>query len=217
MTIRKLWPGLTGVLLAALFGFLNMARLPTRVAIHWGFHGEVNGWSSRNAFLWLMPGIAVVVAVILAVAPRVDPRYRNFPKHADSYWLVANVVLLFLAATHVVMIGYNLGWPVDLPRLLGGGAGLLFIVMGNVLTRIRPNWIFGIRTPWSLTSEAAWRASHRVGGYLFVIAGIATLLAAVLVPSLVVAALLVGLGIATLAAVITSYVVWKNDPAAHNA
>ncbi|WP_243123893.1 SdpI family protein [Thermaerobacter sp. FW80] len=29
--------------------------------------------------------------------------------------------------------------------------------------QVRPNFFFGIRTPWTLSSEAVWRKTHRAG------------------------------------------------------
>ena len=67
---------------------------------------------------------------------------------------------------------------------LFGIFGLLFIGLGNYLPRVRPNFTFGIRTPWTLASEEVWRRTHRASGPVFVAAGIATLIAALFATSL---------------------------------
>jgi uncharacterized membrane protein len=211
--IRKLWPGLAATAAAAVFGILRLHDLPPMVASHWGVHGEVNGYMSRTALVMLMPAIGLVVAAVLAFAPRLDPRYRNFPLHAGSYWLVANAVLAFLAGTHVLIVGYNLGWPINLTRIMGIGSGLLFIILGNVMTRVRPNWIFGIRTPWTLSSDLAWRQTHRLGGYLFVVSGIAVIATGVLWPASTFAVLLTGSLLSAGIAIVWSYFAWRRDPA----
>jgi uncharacterized membrane protein len=210
--IRKLWPGILANLLAAAYGLAMLHRLPERVASHWGAHGEVNGCSSRLVLILMVPLISLVTAVLLAYAPRLDPKRRNFPMHADSYWVVTNAVLVFLAATHVMLIGFNLGWKLDINFVMGIGLGVLFVVLGNVLTRVRPNWIFGIRTPWTLSSELSWRETHRVGGYAFVGAGLIVLLAALIRPRAVFVVMTVGIGLVAVLSIVWSYVVWKRDP-----
>jgi uncharacterized membrane protein len=45
-------------------------------------------------------------------------------------------------------------------------------LIGNILGRIRFNYFFGIRTPWTLANEEVWRRTHRFGGPIFMIAGI---------------------------------------------
>ncbi len=210
--IRKLWPGILLNLAAALFGGAMMSRLPQRVASHWGADGAVNGYSSRVMLVLLVPLLSLVMAVVLAYAPMLDPKRRNFPMHADAYWVVTNAVLIFLAALHVMIIGFNLGWPININLVMGIGLGLLFIILGNMLTRVRPNWIFGVRTPWTLSSDLSWRETHRVAGYGFVVAGIASLMTALLAPKGVLVVVLIGVGGSALLSVVWSYIAWKRDP-----
>ena len=210
--IWKLWPGILLNIAAAAFGLAMMHRLPERVASHWGADGAVNGYSSRVMVVLLVPLLALVMAVVLAYAPMLDPKRRNFPMHADAYWVVTNVVLIFLAAVHLMVIGFNLGWPMDINLGMGIGLGVLFIVLGNLLTRVRPNWIFGVRTPWTLSSDLSWRETHRVAGYGFVAAGLAALITGFLAPKIVFIVVIVGIGGSALLSVIWSYFAWKRDP-----
>ena len=210
--IRKLWPGIVLNLVAALFGLAVMGRLPEQVASHWDAHGAVNGYSSRLVLVLLVPLMSLVMAVVLAYAPTLDPKRRNFPLHAGAYWVVTNVILAFLAMMHVLLIGFNLGWPMNINLVLGIGLGILFIVLGNLLTRVRPNWIFGVRTPWTLSSDLSWRETHRVAGYGFVVAGVVTLITGFVAPKSVLIVMLVCIGIAATASIVWSYVAWKRDP-----
>lgn len=210
--MRKLWPGLLANLAATVFAVSSYSRLPERVASHWDMNGAVNGTMSRFWLVLLMPVLALVLAASLTIAPKLDPKRRNFPLHAGAYWVVTNAVLLFLALVHVLVIGYNLGWPIQLQVVMMPGLGLLFIVIGNVLTRVRPNWIFGIRTPWTLSSEVSWRETHRIGGYGFVVAGVAVVIASIVAPAIAIYVMIIGVSIATLLAVVWSYVAWKHDP-----
>ena len=56
--------------------------------------------------------------------------------------------------------------------LISAGIGLIFIFIGNYMPRIRPNYTFGIRLPWTLANETVWYKTHRVGGALLMAAGI---------------------------------------------
>ncbi|HEY3935256.1 MAG TPA: SdpI family protein [Gemmatimonadales bacterium] len=210
--IRKLWPGIALNLLALAFGLTMVDRLPARVASHWGMNGEVNGWMSRGKLVAFMPAMALVMAVILSIAPRLDPERRNFPLHAGAYWIVTNAVLGLLAVVDVLIVGFNLGWKIDIGSIIGFGIGGLFILLGNLLTRVRPNWIFGIRTPWTLSSDRSWRETHHVGGYAFVATGLAAVLTAIARPRAATIVLIVGVSASALFSVVWSYFVWKNDP-----
>lgn len=47
----------------------------------------------------------------------------------------------------------------------------LFLVIGNVMGKLRPNYTVGIRTPWTLANDRVWDQTHRFGGKTFVFAG----------------------------------------------
>jgi uncharacterized membrane protein len=54
--------------------------------------------------------------------------------------------------------------------------GLLFIFIGNLSPKFKPNYFVGIRTPWTLANEDVWKKTHRFGGKVFVITGLLLLL-----------------------------------------
>ena len=78
--------------------------------------------------------------------------------------------------------------------------------------KIRPNWLVGIRTPWTLTSKESWVKTHRVGGWTFVLVGLVVIvsLALPVAPALVISLGALVLGLAW--TVIYSYLVWRKDP-----
>ncbi len=58
------------------------------------------------------------------------------------------------------------------------GVGALLIVLGNYMPKIKPNYFIGIRTPWTLESEAVWNKTHRLGGKVFIAMGMLSMLTA---------------------------------------
>jgi uncharacterized membrane protein len=122
-------------------------------------------------------------------------------------------VLVFLAALHVFLIGTNLGWAVPFNQVLGVGIGLLFLVLGNYITRVRQNWFMGIRTPWTLSSERSWRETHRIGGRLFMAGGLFLVVAALVNRHLPGWVILVAVAVPSVIALVISYVEWRADQA----
>jgi len=94
--------------------------------------------------------------------------------------------------------------------------GLVFVVIGSYMGKIRSNYFFGIRTPWTLSSELSWNKTHQLGGKLFVVQGFLFMAGASVFTGKVWVYLLVGSSL-VLAAVlmIYSYFIWKGDPEAH--
>ena len=106
------------------------------------------------------------------------------------------------------------GSPLDVNLVLSVATGLLFIVIGNVLGKVRSNFMFGVRTPWTLSSDLSWNKTHRLVGRLFVLLGLATIVVGVVGGTTAfVVVLLGGIGVVLVVAFVYSYQVWKSDPA----
>ena len=209
--MRRRWFGLVVAALAALASVWAYPRLPETVATHWNLRGVPDAYSPRFWALAMMPLVMFAMTGVFAVLPKMDPRRENYAKFIDSYWLIANAILVFMGVAHVLILANGLGYFLQVDRLLPLGVGLLFAFLGNYLTRIEPNWFIGIRTPWTLSSDTVWRKTHRTGGWLFVIGGMVIAAGAfaprgALLP-LFVATLIVVAGIP----VVQSYVLWKRE------
>jgi hypothetical protein len=105
----------------------------------------------------------------------------------------------------------GLGYTVRIDRLMRLGIGLLFVVIGNYLTRVEPNWFVGIRTPWTLSSDKVWRKTHRTGGWLMVIGGLAFALGAFLPPGALLPLLIATIVVVAVFPIVQSYVLWKRE------
>jgi uncharacterized membrane protein len=210
--MRKSLVGLAALLASLVFALAEYSRLPSRVAVHWNVHNHVDRYGPKWSVL-LMPVIGAIVFPALAyLLPRIDPHHSNYAKHEGSYWIVWNAVMVVIAGVEVFMVGAALGWQSKIEFGVPLLIGLLFLVIGNVMGRFRPNWFIGVRTPWTLSSEEVWRKTHRLAARTFVVAGIAIVAAAFLpydwtkFASLVVAAV-----VAALVPTVYSYVEWRRE------
>lgn len=103
----------------------------------------------------------------MLLIPRVNPRRDSYTKHWKAYLLIITVLMLFLIALHWVTIAIALGVGISVQTFICLAMAVLFAVIGNVLPQARPNYTFGIRTPWTLADEDVWHGTHCVGGYVF--------------------------------------------------
>ena len=209
--MRNRWFGYWVIVVAATISLLVLPTRPARVAVHFNAAGQPNGYGSRLEAVLLLPLVMAGLRGLFAVLPRIDPRGENYRKFGDTYWLLVNGLLLFLGAVHVALLAYALGAPVRIDRVIAAGLGLLFIVLGNYLTRVEPNWFVGIRTPWTLSSESVWHRTHRLGSRVFVAGGVLCVLT-VFLPTAVAFPVLAGTTLVTaLVPVVMSYVLWKQE------
>lgn len=185
---------------------------PGRFPVHWGPSGEVDRYGGRIEGLLLMPAIAVAIYLLMLFVPRLDPGRMNYAKFAGAWYTMRASSLALLALLYAVTLLSARGVPIDMPRFIGLAVGAMFFVMGNVLGKLRPNWFFGVRTPWTLSSKLSWNKTHRLAGWVFVLGGL-LLMAAGLVGTptamgIAFAVLMAGV----LGAVTYSYFVWRSDP-----
>ena len=185
------------------------------VPIHWGPDGTVNGTAPKSIGLLLLPLLATGVAVVLAFLPRFEPRRANLERSGKAYGAVWVAVLLLLAGIQALVVATALGATVDISRLTLFGIGLLYLVIGNYLPKVRPNYMMGIRTPWTLTSDLAWAKTHRIGGRLFVLEGLVFIAMGVIgvSPEALLVVLIGGIVLLLVVLFAYSYRVWKTDPA----
>lgn len=183
------------------------ARVPT----HWNARGQVDGYADKPIGLLLLPGLSILVVVLFAVVPRVDPRRANILRSGRAYNAVRIGTLLFFLAIHVAAVFSALGRSVDMALIVSTAVGLLLILMGNYMGKIRTNFMFGIRTPWTLTSEVAWNKTHRRGGKLFVLCGLLFFLGGIFAPDQVIFVSVGALLAVVVYLFIYSFAVWKQD------
>ena len=208
--MRKWYPRLL-VGLAAGFSAAMYPKLPAEIPSHWDQHGAINGTMSRAWGVWLMPVVLLAMAIILPRLPDIDPRRENYDKFRPSYDLVIDAIMTLIAILHVAMLGAGAGWPVPMERLAPLMVGAMMVVIGNVMPRARPNWLFGIRTPWTLTNDRVWERTHRLGGFLFVAAGILLAIAALVVPGAFLPVIIVCVVAAAIIPVVYSYFAWRQE------
>jgi immunity protein, SdpI family len=191
---------------------LVWTRLPDRVPVHWDAHGTVNGYGSRFAGALMLPAAMLGLWLLLRVLPRIDPRRANYAKFADTYDLIVNSLVALFLVMHLALLASALGWPVSMERVAPVLVGLQFLILGNALPRARPNWWFGIRTPWTLSNDRVWARTHRVAGYLLAGAGAVLLLIGAFAPTSLAFALGVGAVVAaSVGSLVYSYFAWRQE------
>ncbi len=208
--MRKWYPAIP---IAAALAFTAYAfqRLPLRVATHWDIHGQPNGYSGRAVAAILLPAIMVALWGALRGLPLIDPRRANYVKFQGTYDLAINAIVTLMLLVHVSILGRALGWPIPIDRVAPAIVGAMLLVLGNVLPRARPNWWFGIRTPWTLSNDNVWTRTHRVGGYLMTAAGAVVLLGVPLPHAWSLGVLVGAIAVSSLGSLVYSYFAWREE------
>lgn len=182
------WSKLTKLPIAIIAGMFLLgaalySRLPATIPRHWGISGAPDAWSPKTPMsVFALPLLALGLYVLLIFVPRIDPKRRNLLKSVHAYNIVIDIVIGLEALVYVVTLVAAFTPKFDASRVIIAGVGVLLMVIGNYMASVRQNWTFGIRYPWTLSDEVVWKRTNRLGGYLFVGAGAATLVSALLPP-----------------------------------
>ena len=209
--MRSRWFGFVIAALAVALSVWAYPRLPPTVATHWSLNGTPDGYSSRGWALSIIPIVLLLMTGLFNVLPKIDPRHENYAKFLGSYWLIANAVIAFMLVAHALIVAAGLGFSVKIDRLMPLGLGLLFVFLGNYLTRVEPNWFVGIRTPWTLSSDTVWRKTHRTAGWLMVLGGLLVAACAFLPHRAFLPLFVTAILIMAVIPIVQSYLLWKRE------
>lgn len=155
--------------------------LPQALVTHWDASGRPDGAAGKSwALLSLMPAAGALVALLLFALPAFDPIDKGYKDFRKEYDAMIILLVAFFCLMQGVTLALNLGLRLDLGRFLAPAVGLLFFGLGTLMPGFKRNWFAGIRTPWTLSSDAVWKKTHEHGGVVFRLIGILACFGAVL-------------------------------------
>lgn len=208
---RSLLVSLVFFVIAVVVAVWLYPRLPNQVPTHWNYDGQVNGSMPR---FWgaAMPALMILgLAVLTWLLPVISPRRFEIKPFAHVYVMLMLAIQGLMLVLGLATLLFAVGYPVAMPKVAMLGTGALFLILGNYMGKLRKNFFIGIRMPWTLASDAVWERTHRLGGWLFMLAGLLVIVVTLAdaPPWLAIALLLA----AAFIPAIYSFVIYKCPPA----
>ena len=210
--MRKWYP-IVLITAAIVVSAIVYPRLPDRVPTHWNMHGQIDGYGPKWISTLLLPLVLAGMWGLMRVLPTIDPRRDNYAKMQDTYDLVVNLILTMVTTLHLLLLAGTMGSRVPFIRLMPAVVGVFFVAIGNLLPRAKPNWWFGIRTPWTLSNDRVWERTHRVGGYVMTLIGVLAIVSSFFAAEVAFVTFIVVAGAMSLGLIAYSYFVWKHETA----
>ncbi|HEX7759713.1 MAG TPA: SdpI family protein [Caulobacteraceae bacterium] len=169
---------------SAALGLWAYGHLPDggRIALHFGLDGQPDGFAPKGRGLATLPVVSAGVLALLCALPRMA-RQKGLEASAGPYGLMLIGVSAVLLVAQAAVVARAIDPAVDVLRYVFVAVGVLFAVLGNILGKVRHNFIFGIRTPWTLMNETVWDKTHRFTGRLMFVGGIVLVAAAMFGPN----------------------------------
>lgn len=151
-------------------------KLPDRMPIHWNLDGQPDNYAGKSIAAFLIPFVNVGVAVLIMLLPRIDPKFAKNDEEtkASVRRTIASIRLaltFFFSIVALAVLAAPFRPFLQISLIIPAGFGILLVVLGNFLTKLRPNYFCGYRNPWTLESRDIWIKTHRFGGRLMILAG----------------------------------------------
>lgn len=106
----------------------------------------------------------------------------------------------------------SLQTPIDIAKVSCILCGVLFIVLGNYMTKAKRNAVVGLRTVWSMYNDNTWRKSNRFGAICIIVTGLLTIITTVYTSGMIgTACMLIYIIFATIVAVIYSKKIYDKE------
>lgn len=167
-TVLMIWA--LALLPAVMLAFV-WNRLPEQVPMHWDIHNQVDRWGSPNT-LWGLCAVGPLLAVMFQFLPKIDPKRANYEKFQRRYELSALATELLMAVVMAAVLTESLApGRLDIAKVISIAVGVILIVMGNLMGKVKTNWFMGVRTPWALSDPDVWNKTQRLGGWVLFISG----------------------------------------------
>ena len=165
-------------LLPILVGLVLWNQLPDEMPIHFGASGHADGWTGKNAAIFLVPVAMLALHALCLLGFVLDKKNREQNPKAIRiiFWIAPCISLLVNGLMYAAVLSEGM----QIMGVLHLFMGLLLMACGNFLPKCRQNATLGIKLKWTLANEENWNRTHRLAGKVWVAGGAAIMLCAFL-------------------------------------
>jgi len=151
-------------------------NLPAQVPTHFDLAGNPNDWSDKTSLPAMIGAMGIGSYLVMLFIPYFDPK-KKIAQMGEKYYSLRLMMTLFMSAISFYLLYVSNKGEIN-PNLLIAMIGAFYVVLGNYLQSVKPNYFIGIRTPWTLENEETWRKTHRLSAKLWLIGGLVTIIIA---------------------------------------
>ena len=171
------WSLLFGSLLSLspmMIGLFLWNKLPAQIPTHFSTGNVPDGWSNKPTAVFGLPIFLFAMMWFCFLIISADPRRKNISSKLirSLIWFMAVLSPVVICSSYAIALGIN----VNISMIVYLIIGVMLMVIGNYLTKVKQNYSAGIRIPWTLFSEENWNRTHRVSSRIFVLAGLAMII-----------------------------------------
>lgn len=153
--------------------------LPEKIPAHYGFDNRIDRWGSKYEAL-LFPVISLLMGYFLLGMAKLAAKKEEYGENNKNVTIIVGILVLILFNAlnlYSLYTSFNKvenlsSVSLDIGQLVFGIVGMIMIIMGNIMPKLRMNSIIGLRTHWSMKNEVTWKKCQRMGGISYIVGGI---------------------------------------------
>lgn len=159
-------------LASLVYALINYSKLPDQLPSSIGITGKVNRYWGKNEIIATFSLLGIALPLLMQFTRSIDPKRENYKKFENAYAMIRLAIGVLFNLILVLIVAYGLGKDINISKITIAAVGLMFIAIGNYMPQVKDNYLFGVRTAWTLASPEVWRKTHRLSGAMWVIAGL---------------------------------------------
>lgn len=152
-TLKSEWYLVLFILGTLAFGLYLYPQLPDKVPSHWNFNGEIDGWTAKSSAVWFYPLINLGLYFLMILLPKIDPKRGNYARFTRTYRVFRIILVIFLAFLYLTTLFTALGFPINVSLIVKFSISILFIILGNYMGKIKPNYFLVSKLPGPLPAK----------------------------------------------------------------
>ena len=168
-------------LLPIIIGVLFYNKLPESVAIHWGINNNPNGYFSKLAFVFGLPIMMAALQIFCCISSDLSDKNPEANKKAVTIfkWIIPILTIVL----YIITIMYALGSNLDIRKIAMVILGIVFIVFGNYMPKVRGSYYINMKPLWikNKDEKLANRVIKHIA-YMLIITGILCILSILFEP-----------------------------------
>ena len=135
-----------------------------------------------------IPFLLLLVHLFCVFFTANDPKRKNINRRIFTMvlWLVPVVSVI----TCMSIYGLALGMDIDIGVIVNIMVGIMFIILGNYVHKVKQNYTVGMKLPWTLNSEENWNRTNRMTGWILILSGLLFLMNSLLLKTEIVFAVI---------------------------
>ena len=181
-------------LLPIIIGVSVYEKLPAEIPIHWNINNEPDSVANKSFFVFgfpvIMMGLQIFCCIINDINSSKKGRIPKFERVLKAIFPVLTIIL------YITTILWALGTELDIRRIACLLVGIIIILIGNYMPKIRYEDNKKLQKSLFLRTADVWNKVKRPFGYFYILAGILMIISIFFEPIISMIALIIFLVVA---------------------